>query len=586
MGLPLGRILLAVGACFALSPSAAAFASSGGVSGVVTDLAGQPLAGISVQVNDTDGSFATSTTTASTGSYAAGGLPSGRYAVVFAFASGTAALDYAPQIDTVEVSDGTTATGVNGRLGPGGELAGTATDSAGQPVAGLDVTVALCSPEIGARDAATAAITATDAAGHYAVYGLGAGSYSVDFNWVYNPAGGDGAAQFYGGATADTATCVPVAAGAATSGIDVQLASTGRISGVVTDSAGQPLSNQTVFADGTGPQASQNVTTHAATDGSYTLTGLGPGQYVVGFAGGGFPTTYYIGHGDSLTGEELTVTAGETVSGIDEVLQPAGQIAGTVTGPGGTWLGAAGNEATGSVTAILDGRGPSVYVDPDGSGKYVIDHVPAGPHTVEFFTEPCAVYATAFLGGASSVSDAQQVEVSAGLTTTGVDASLQLAPPPTASAGCNAGSQVATPPLPTPPLPTPPGPPPTAPASPAATGLSIATRSVELSSGDIAAITVVCWSASCHGTAALRLAEPSQRAAVTRRAVVRLIGNATFSSKNAGQAIARVHLSRAGLRLIGAAHGRAAVRVTLTAVEAGRYESRTAIVVVRTHGVA
>jgi hypothetical protein len=233
------------------------------------------------------------------------------------------------------------------------------------------------------------------------------------------------------------------------------------------------------------------------------------------------------------------------------------------------------------VTAILDGRGPSVSIDPDGSGKYVIDDVPAGPHTVEFFTEPCAVYTTEFLGGASSVPDAQQVDVSAGLTTTGVDASLQLAPPPATSAGCNAG-----PPAATAPLPTPPGPPPTAPASRAATGLSIATRSVELSSGDIAAIAVVCWSASCHGTAALRLAAPSQRTAATRQVVLRLIGNATFSSKTAGQTIARVHLSHAGLRLIRAARGRAAVRVTLTAVEAGRHESRTAIVVVRTHGTA
>jgi large repetitive protein len=569
-----GRILFAIVVCLVFLPSAVAFGSSGGVSGVVTDLAGAPLAGISVQVNDTDGSFATSTITDATGSYGVGGLPPGDYAVVFAFASGTAALDYAPQMDTVTVSDGATASGVSARLGPGGELSGTATNSLGAPIAGLDVTAALCS-NIGAVDAAPAAITVTDADGRYAVYGLAAGSYTIDFNWTYSVAGGDGAPQFYGGPTVSSATCVPVAAGAATSGIDVQLAPTGQISGVVTDTSGGPLPGQTVFADGSGPDSTQNVITHAGVDGSFTISGLGPGQYIVGFEGGGFPTTYYTGGGDSLTGELLTVTAGATLGGIDEMLQPAGQISGTVTGPGGAWLGSAGTPATRAVTAILDGHGPSVGIDPDGT--YAIDDVPPGLHTIEFFTEPCSVYVTQFLGAAETLAAAQQIDVSAGLTTPDVDASMQLAPPPDPAAACNAAPPAATPPLPTPPAAAR-----TAPPATAGTGLLVTTKSVELSARGIAAITVLCPSAKCRGTASLSLAEPGNRVAQTRGTRLRMIGDAAFSSNTPGQTVARVHISRAGLRLLRAAHGRATASVTVTGIEAGQHESRTASVVLHT----
>ncbi|HEX3873810.1 MAG TPA: carboxypeptidase-like regulatory domain-containing protein [Solirubrobacteraceae bacterium] len=584
MRLHTGRILFAMALGLGCSPTAAALASGTGVTGTVTNLAGQSVAGITVQVGDIDGSFATSTTTDAAGGYAVGGLSAGRYAVSFGFASGTAAANYAPQTDFVDVADGVTSTGVDARLGPGGELSGTATSTSGQPIAGLDVTVGLCAAGI-AGDATTAAITETDADGDYAVYGLGAGSYSIGFSWLYDA--GDGVPQFYGGTSSDTATCVPVASGAAVSPIDVRLADSGRISGVVTDDAGQPVAGQIVFADGAGPDATPYTTSFTRTDGSYELTGLGAGQYVVGFAAGGFPTTYYTDRGESITGKPLTVTAGATTGGIDETLEPAGQISGTITGPGGAWLDSAGNQAATAVLASVDGRSPYAYVEADGS--YTITDVPPGLHTVEF-SAFCAAspYATQFLGGVSSLAEAQQVDVSPGITTTGVDAEMQFAPASATPSSIKCGQDSS--PASSSPAPTTtesPASPSTArapsPRTVRAVRLSVTTRSVRLSASKIAAIGVLCGSASCTGTATVRLADPTSRAAAgTRGLRLTRIGEASFSARTARPTVARVRITAAGLRLLRADHGRATADVTVTAVEASRHEARTMAVVFRT----
>ena len=116
-----------------------------------------------------------------------------------------------------------------------------------------------------------------------------------------------------------------------------QAASTGSITGTVTDASGNPLAGIDVTAyqsDGSGDwEWASQVTT--ASDGSYLISGLSAGVYHVEFSdpNGIYPSQFYDSvaalAGDSAT--PVDVTDGATTPGIDAALTPGGHITGTVT---------------------------------------------------------------------------------------------------------------------------------------------------------------------------------------------------------------------------------------------------------------
>ncbi len=119
-------------------------------------------------------------------------------------------------------------------------------------------------------------------------------------------------------------------------------------------------------------QASQTITN---VDGDYTSEGLVPDIYKVDF--GIYQNSDYLGevyddvaHLDSGA-EEVVVTAGVTVLGINASLALAAKIAGRVTGPDGRQA----SSRTGEVQ-LSDGQ--AIYADTDRLGVYTVEELRDG----------------------------------------------------------------------------------------------------------------------------------------------------------------------------------------------------------------
>ncbi len=225
----------------------------------------------------------------------------------------------------------------NAPRGPTGTLAGTVTDSAGTPLAGIPVSVS--GP---ASRSAT-----TDSAGRYSL-ALTPGSYSVT-------AGGG----FY---VPQTVTGVQVVVGQTTTrNFALARVPTGTITGKVTDSlSGQALAGATVVA--TGP-ASVSGTTNAS--GVYTLT---------------VPVGTY-----SVTAS-LTLYQSGTVSGV-VVAANGTATANIVLRPNfGTLTGRITNSVTGAAvpgaSITVFGGGGTFRATSDAAGNYTITRVPAGSYAM------------------------------------------------------------------------------------------------------------------------------------------------------------------------------------------------------------
>jgi hypothetical protein len=198
------------------------------------------------------------------------------------------------------------------------------TDAAGAPIGEVGVT--LYDPS-GAT--VGGALTASD--GAFDIPGLASGSYRIGFSsW---PTGTQIADDFYGGATLATATPVSVTAGAATSVLNAKLTLvTGAISGVVTDASGSPLAGATVTVyDTHGDVVRSGVAT--ASDGSYSISGLDPGYYRVGFGHGGYLGQMYANASSFSASQVFYVAVAQTATGIDAALTPAPPAPGAANPP-------------------------------------------------------------------------------------------------------------------------------------------------------------------------------------------------------------------------------------------------------------
>ena len=157
-----------------------------------------------------------------------------------------------------------------------GEIAGTVTDAAGSPVEAAFVAAI---PD-GEFDAV--AETQTHADGTYALAGLPAGDYVVEFD---GPDGSDLVTEYFDNHSQAffSADLVTVSDGQTTPGIDAALELGGAIAGKVTDAAGDPVAGAVV--DAIPPGADDILETTTDTDGTYLLNGLAGGVYAVQFSG-------------------------------------------------------------------------------------------------------------------------------------------------------------------------------------------------------------------------------------------------------------------------------------------------------------
>ena len=326
--------------------------------------------------------------------------------------------------DPVSVTAGTTTSGIDAALQPGGQITGTVTNATtGTPIANICV---------GIYDTSNNFVGSafTDSAGHYTATSLADGRYKVGFHAC---SGGNYLTQYYNDkpslATADTISVTP---GAITPGIDAALQPGGRITGTVTDAAtGTPVANECVTAFSGGDPLTTAFTDPA---GQYTLSGLASGTYEVGFTacgGGNYAPQYYNDKPTLATADSVAVTAGTATLGIDAALASGGVITGTVTDA------VTHAPISGACVGLYDTSDNFLtYTQTNAHGVYTLSRLATGSYKVGFASggSVCPIgpgnYQPQVYDDKTSLETADLVAVAAGGTTVGIDAALRPADTP------------------------------------------------------------------------------------------------------------------------------------------------------------
>jgi 5-hydroxyisourate hydrolase-like protein (transthyretin family) len=395
------------------------------VTGTVTDQqTHRPLAGIAVSAGSIYAAGAHQAVTAADGTYAIGGLPPGPYEVSFSAPDGAHASQYYSGATSyqgatqVTLTTGTTTTGIDAALAPGGQVTGTVTDAATHgAVAGARVTV------FDQNDAVLTSVT-TAADGTYAVIGLPAGTLRVGFA---APSGSDDQPQFDGGAaTLDAAPGLTLAAGGALHSTDAALAAGTAISGTVTSAGGGALSEaQVLLYDASG---SYLQSTSTGDDGTYAFHGLGAATYHVAFSAAGRLGQFYSGAQSLSTATDVKPSARHPAQHVDAQLADGGAVSGTVVDAAlGSPLGDVPVTAYDATSGAVVGTTTT-----DRVGRYTIAGLASGQLRIGFaggytgFGSP-AMYVSAYYPAAATLTAGTTVAVTAGRTTTRIDGALQRA---------------------------------------------------------------------------------------------------------------------------------------------------------------
>ncbi len=297
------------------------------VKGRVLDAVGKPVEGASVFARSTGGDARSRASYSGDlsepdGAYVLAGLKAGTYKLEVLTDAGVAPTEGYP----VEVPGLETIT-KDLVLAAGGSIAGTVTDETGKPVANATImaTSGAQRMRFSGRE------NRTDAAGAYRIEGLNPGTYRVvaTRGWLQQlrkPGSNDDARQ------GEPAT---VKVNATTTVNLVVEAETGSITGIVTDTKNVPITDAYVTAtresDAAGSTAqgtrayarwSDDKPSLTATDGTFTVTNLSPGNYTL--------RAYRKGGGETVA-EHVAVGA----TGVKLPLKATGSLSGTVTRTGG-----------------------------------------------------------------------------------------------------------------------------------------------------------------------------------------------------------------------------------------------------------
>ena len=162
---------------------------------------------------------------------------------------------------------------------PEGGIAGRARDSNGGPAAGVRVTAEPGASFTFARFQPRSATT--DENGNYELLELDPGAYTLRFG---SPGFGPGARSNTSGSSFGRAVIdkVVVTQSSVTSGVDVEIAGAGRITGIIKDLSGSPVSGATIFVrDKSGRSIDTLSNTRSGASGRFTYDRISPGTYSV-----------------------------------------------------------------------------------------------------------------------------------------------------------------------------------------------------------------------------------------------------------------------------------------------------------------
>jgi len=396
------------------------------ISGVVTDAAGHRPSDICVGVADqSEVAFGPDEFTdiefTSAGKYSAMNLAPGLYQVNFGCGGDDKYVSHwyltSPRNqfpDLLSIPAGRTS-GINGVMRPGGSVTGVVTTKAGRRARAA----CLYLVDASSGNQILSTVFQGDVEnGRYRLTGLAPGSYKAFF---YGCPANYASQWYHGRSTERNADLVRVRARHVTASVDASLAVGGSMSGqVVALATGKPVRNECVEAFG---QATQSFG-FAQTDktGHYTMHGLATGRYTVSFS-------RCYAKGPDLAGSTraglVRVTAPHTTSGINARLRAGASVSGTVTG------GAQPRPQIGACVELfpLSPTGAGSFAETGLDGTYTATGLAAGQYQV-YFNDP-----TCFFGGISLASEwykgqpteatADTITVTAGSTTSGIDATLQ-----------------------------------------------------------------------------------------------------------------------------------------------------------------
>lgn len=319
---------------------AAASAATGSIGGTVEDATTHlGVEGVEVcawSLGEEEGGCASTETD---GTYFLGGLPVGEYKVEF-WSQQRYSIQYFnrkanwSEADPVVVAAATTTPGIDAELHPTAGIEGTvrATED------GLGVEeVEVCAYPVPLTEESFGECGYSDSSGAYAINGLDAGSYVVEFWPAYS--GRDLAYQFYDHknrfAEADVIT---LAEGERKAGVDADLAPGASISGTVSSLAsGQPLEEVRVCSIDA-DTGKLTVCTWTDEKGHYGIHLLSAGPYKAVFSpelweffpeeafpgeeDDGFPTQFWDNQTSLAAANVISLSTGQAASGIDARLGP------------------------------------------------------------------------------------------------------------------------------------------------------------------------------------------------------------------------------------------------------------------------
>jgi hypothetical protein len=317
----------------------------------------------------------------------------------------------------VVVRAGHTTAGIGDSLARGGAISGRVT-TGGKPVSGVCVFAqSVTQPD-------DYGSTATSKAGRYVVEGLNSGQYELEFF------------PCFAGSTTLAEQLLPrlvrVTATHATAGANVSLVAAGTISGTVLGETLQDGSQAVVPQPGVCADAFQingfgaNYG-NSGTNGTFTITNLPPGKYVVYIGDTGCGSIYsnlapewYEDAATSAKATVVSISARGVTTLATVTLASNGAISGTVTGPGGKPVAGVCVTATTALSTE-----PEVAVSRTG-GTYSLIGLAPSNYRVEF-SSGCGAsgYLSQWWNGKASAATANTVKVAAAATTTGINASLR-----------------------------------------------------------------------------------------------------------------------------------------------------------------
>ncbi|HEX4443674.1 MAG TPA: carboxypeptidase regulatory-like domain-containing protein [Galbitalea sp.] len=362
------------------------------ISGTVTDISGNPVANVNVTATTPDGQSNEGASTDESGNYSISGLSSGKYTVQFQPTAGNLVGQYwsdqptSATANVINVANGDAVDNIDAQLAAGATISGTVSSAAG-PL--KNATVGAFPTDGDPNDGGSAT---TDAHGKYTIVGLADGSYSVQFSAPFNK---NFATQWWNNADSQAnSTAVSVTASSPASGIDATMTAGATISGHVwaPGASGSPKVGVAGADVNIYSATTRELVGGAGTDanGHYRVQDLAPGTYTVeiitGFNSGMVDDEWWGGTFIQTGAKTLTLTDGQSATGISQRLIVGSPITGTVDYGDDTATPAANVEVDiwESDQTSTGSNGTPFQALTDASGTYQLPNMGPGRYTIDF----------------------------------------------------------------------------------------------------------------------------------------------------------------------------------------------------------